>query len=93
MLRIQRSFGNGEDLVFTLSGRIQADDVVELQRLLSSEATRRCITLDLQHITLVDSDAVNFLALCEADNIQLGNCPAYIRQWIDRGRGRSRQES
>lgn len=93
MLRIQRSLSNGEDLVFTLSGRIQADDVVELQRLLSSEATRMCITLDLQHITLVDSDAVNFLARCEAGNVQLGNCPAYIRQWIDRGRGGNRQES
>jgi hypothetical protein len=30
----------------------------------------------------VDQAAVNFLKRCEADNIALKNCPAYIREWI-----------
>jgi len=42
--------------------------------------------LDLRDLTLVDQDAVSFLKRCEADNITLKNCPAYIREWITRER-------
>jgi uncharacterized protein YlaN (UPF0358 family) len=38
--------------------------------------------LDVIDLKLVDQDAVNFLRRCEADNITLKNCPAYIREWI-----------
>jgi hypothetical protein len=31
----------------------------------------------------VDQDVVSFLRGCEADGIQLRNCPAYIRAWIN----------
>jgi hypothetical protein len=31
----------------------------------------------------VDQDVVSFLRGCEADGIQLRNCPAYIRVWIN----------
>jgi anti-anti-sigma regulatory factor len=86
MLRIQRSSNGG--VVFSLSGRIEIDDVPELQRLLSLETVGRDISLDLQHVTLVDRDAVRSLAQCGFDGIQLANCPAYIRDWIDTGRVR-----
>jgi len=32
---------------------------------------------------------VEFLALSEANGIALKHCPAYIREWITRERGRS----
>jgi hypothetical protein len=38
--------------------------------------------LDLKDLKLVDQDAVNFLRRCEAESLQLRNCPAYIRKWI-----------
>jgi hypothetical protein len=82
MLKIQRS-ANGK-VVFTLSGRIEADDVAELQRVLDLEAADHLLTLDLQDVTLLDRDAVKFLARREAGGIQLENCPAYIREWIER---------
>jgi anti-anti-sigma regulatory factor len=82
MLKIQRS-SNGE-VVFTLVGRIQIEDVAELQRLFNLEEVDRPIALDLQDVTLIGRDAVKFLARCEADSIRLKNCPAYIRQWIGR---------
>ena len=69
--------------MFSLSGRIETQDVAELQRLLSLEAAGQDITLDLQDITLVDRDAVKFLAHCEAQRIKLENCPPYIREWIE----------
>jgi hypothetical protein len=82
MLKIQRK-ANGR-VLFTLSGRIEAEDIDELRRLLELEDTSRKIALDLRDVTLVDRDGVKFLAVCEVNGIQLENCPAYIREWIGR---------
>jgi anti-anti-sigma regulatory factor len=82
MLRIQRK-ANGK-VIFTLSGRIEAEDIDELRRLFELEDASRKIALDLRDVTLVDRDGVKFLAVREADGIQLENCPAYIREWIGR---------
>jgi len=87
MLKITRAT-NGE-VIFTVSGRMNAEHLAELKTLLSKEANSCNITLDLRDLTLVDQDAVSFLKRCEADNIQLKNCPAYIREWITRERGQS----
>jgi hypothetical protein len=90
MLKIQRK-ANGR-VLFTLSGRIEAEDIDELRRLLELEDTSRKIALDLRDVTLVDRDGVKFLADCEANGIQLENCPAYIREWIGRESGRARRK-
>jgi hypothetical protein len=87
MLKITRA-ANGE-VVFTVSGRMGTENLGELQGLFNREAGCRRITLDLKELTLVDKDAVSFLMRCEADNIQLKNCPAYIREWIRRERSQS----
>jgi STAS domain-containing protein len=79
MLKITR-VTNGE-VVFKLSGRMDAENVSELEELFSAEASGR-IVLDLEDLTLVDQDVVSFLRRCEAGSIQLKNCPAYIREWI-----------
>jgi len=79
---------NGE-VVIKLSGRMDAENVGELETLVSEEAKGRRIVLDLSDLTLVDQDAVSFLKRCEADNITLKNCPAYIREWITRSPGGS----
>jgi len=83
MLKITRT-ANGE-VVFKLSGRLGAENVRELERLLSAEAGR--IVLDLKDLTLVDQDVVSFLRRCEGDSLKLRNCPAYIRKWITGERG------
>jgi anti-anti-sigma regulatory factor len=87
MLKINRS-ANGK-IVFTLSGRIEIEDVAELQRLLALELADHNLALDLADVTLVDREAVKFLAHCEADSIELKNCPPYIREWIQRERTRN----
>jgi hypothetical protein len=81
MLKIERSFEDG--VVFAVSGRIETEDVAELKRLFGLEGVNQHIALDLRDVTLVDRDAVRFLASCEADGIKLRNCPAYVRKWID----------
>ena len=80
MLKITRA-ANGE-VIFKLSGRMRAENVGELEKLFSAEAGSRRVVLDLKDLTLVDQDAVSFLRRCEADSVQLRNCPAYIRKWI-----------
>lgn len=80
-------------MVFWLSGRIEIEDVAELQRLLSSEAGGQDIALDLGDVTLIDREAVKFLAHCKSEKVKLENCPAYIREWIDSERGRNSRPS
>jgi hypothetical protein len=88
MLKITRA-ANGE-VVFKLSGRMGAENVGEVERLLIAEASGRRIVLDLKDITLVDQAVVTFLRRCEADGVRLENCPPYVREWITgRRRGRS----
>ena len=67
MLRIHR-IANG-DVVFALSGRIDKENIVELERLIGAEGKDRPIILDLKDMTLIGQDGINFLAQCEAADI------------------------
>jgi len=89
MLRIERS-GSGE-VVFTLSGRMQTADIEQFQQLLIAEAPGQSVTFDLRDVTLVNQDAVTFLAHCEADGITLERCPLHVRNWIDQEKRRNKQ--
>jgi anti-anti-sigma regulatory factor len=81
MLRTRRT-GNGQ-VLFTLSGRIETEDIKQLQELLAAETSGRQLVLDLRDVTLVNADAVKFLGRCEADGTKLENCPLHVRKWID----------
>ena len=80
-LRIERS-ARERFTVFTLSGRMEAEHVVELKELFDHDY--RNIVLDLGDLRLADRDAVRFLKGCEGDGMNLQNCPAYVREWMDR---------
>jgi anti-anti-sigma regulatory factor len=67
--------------VFALSGVLDTDLAARLETLLADEADGR-IVLDLKDVTLVDRDAVRFLASVEATETQIVNCPEYVRIWI-----------
>ena len=68
--------------VFTLSGRMDAEHVLELKELFDGDY--RKIILDLRELRLADRDAVRFLKGCEDDGMKLQSCPAYVREWMDR---------
>ena len=59
-----------------------AEEILELKALFDIDY--RTIVLDLRDVRLADRDAVKFLRDCEADGMKLENCPAYVREWIDR---------
>jgi predicted metal-binding protein len=80
-LRIERSTRQ-RFTVFSLSGHMEAEQVAELKKLLDRDY--RNIILDLRDLRLADRDAVRFLRGCEADGMKLENCPAYVREWMDR---------
>jgi len=81
MFRIRKE-GNGQ-VVFTLSGRIEAEDLAEIQQQLAREIGTGDVVLDLKDVTLVNHGAVEFLARCKANNITLQRCPGYIRKWME----------
>ena len=80
-LRIEKSTRQ-RFTVFTLSGRVEAEQVPELKEVFDRDY--RNIILDLRDVRLADRDAVRFLSGCEADGMKLENCPAYIREWMNR---------
>jgi predicted metal-binding protein len=80
-LRIERSTRQ-RFTVYTLSGRMEVEQVPELKELLDRDD--RNIILDLRDVRLADREAVKFLRSCEKDGMKLENCPAYVREWMDR---------
>jgi hypothetical protein len=63
---------------------MEAEHVPELKRLFDRDY--RNVVLDLRDVRMADRDAVRFLRNCEADGMKLENCPAYVREWMNRER-------
>ena len=89
MLRIERSAN--DQVVFTLSGRMQTEDIEQVRQLLVVEAPGQRLMFNLRDVTLVNQDAVTFLADCEAKGIKLESCPLHIRSWIDQEKRRDKR--
>jgi len=73
-------------VVFDLSGRMNLEEVAEVDKLIKLKAGDDCLVLDLNEVTLVDRGAVKFLVNCEAKGIALEHCPSFIREWMLRER-------
>jgi len=73
--------------MFRVSGRIDGVSFEVLQELIEHEKTAKGrLALDLTEVTVVSLEAVRALTVAEANGIELRNCPAYVREWISRGR-------
>ena len=79
MLKLEES---RESHLLRVSGRIDAENIAELSR--QMQILPSPIALELAEVTLVDADAVRFLATAEAAGTELRNCPLFIREWIRR---------
>lgn len=80
MLKIQRWVDADGSVGFSLSGRIRASHVSDLEALIAAEDAPPI--LDLKEVTLVAQEVVRFLGQAEADGVTLRDCPGYIRVWI-----------
>ena len=71
-------------MILRISGRITGEKVDMLRAVLEQERSQ--VALDLKDVLIVDREAVKLLALSESNGAELGNCPAYIREWVTRER-------
>jgi hypothetical protein len=85
--RIDRLLIERDLVVLRISGRIRGDDMEVLRAAIDQE--RGAVAIDLEEVGLVDRGAVTLLAFSEARGIELRNCPAYIREWVDRERAQT----
>ena len=83
--RIER-LTDARGLTFLLSGEMDSDHVAELEALIADEFDR-LVFLDLTDVTLVNRQAIAFLAGVEMAGAVLVNCPEYVRSWIDAEQG------
>jgi anti-anti-sigma regulatory factor len=80
LLKIQRR--TDRTVVFTVSGRLDAENVGELCQLIDAEPAG-AVVLDLTDLVLADRAAVRLLRDCETgERIVFRNCPSYIRVWM-----------
>ncbi len=71
----------------TLSGHIEAEHIAALRELPEFRGDSGNVILDLREVRLAARQAVGFLRGCEGKGITLKNCPAYIREWMEREKG------
>ncbi|HEV3057397.1 MAG TPA: hypothetical protein VGY48_04075 [Vicinamibacterales bacterium] len=82
MMKILRT--TDSNIVFTVIGRLEAENMAGVRALLAAEPPGSTVVLDLTDLVLIDRDAVRFLRTCEREGIVLRNCPPYIRAWMER---------
>jgi anti-anti-sigma regulatory factor len=85
MFRLRKA-GIGQ-VVLTLSGRIEVEDLAEIQGQLAQETGMGAVVLDLKNVTLVNDSVVEFLVRCQGTNVSLRRCPGYIRKWMEQVKG------
>ena len=84
MLRIHRT--SGRTVVFTISGHLDANNVIELCQVVDAEPPGGVLVLDLADLVLADREAVRVLRQYEArGRVVLRDCPAYVRTWMAGG--------
>ena len=71
----------GDRLVLLhISGHLQEAHINIIDDLLRQKTDH--MALDLGEVTLVDREAVKFLATLDARGVELKNCPGFIREWM-----------
>ena len=85
-LRIERLVGGDDTVVFRVSGRIDADHVDMLRELVEREKGN--VAIDCREVTLIRREAIRFLALSQANGVELRNCADYIGEWVAREKRR-----
>jgi hypothetical protein len=90
--RIDRLVTGENFVVLRVSGRIHGEQVDTLRELIREE--KGGVAIDLTEVLIADRKAVKLFEVSERNGIELRNCPAYIREWVERERvSRSSQPS
>jgi anti-anti-sigma regulatory factor len=65
-----------------ISGHLQEVHVSMIEELIAKETDP--VVLDLAEVTLLDREAIRFLAACDVRGIGLRNCPEFVREWMSK---------
>src|ERR1700733_1641580 len=84
--KIERLVSGQNSVVIRVCGRIPLEHGSTGKELIRQE--QGVVVLDLTEVTLVDRDAVNLIAMCALKNVELRNCPAFLREWVAKERQR-----
>jgi hypothetical protein len=84
--RIERLVSGENAIVLHVCGLVDIECVSTIKELIEEEGGE--IALDLFEVTLANRDAATFLAVCELKGIELRNCPAFLRGWVDKEQAR-----
>jgi hypothetical protein len=78
--KVVRTIDRDRFVQLFISGHLQEVHINIIDDLLTKETDP--VALDLGEVTLVDRDAVKFLATLDARGVRLRNCPGFIREWM-----------
>jgi hypothetical protein len=72
-----------EAVTLLLNGRFGEEALPELEHsILQAKDSHLRVYIDLSEVTLVDRKAVQYFSIQAAQNVELVNCPIYLRRWI-----------
>ena len=70
-------------VILLLDGKFGQDALPDLEQSLSEAKERdRKVYIDLSEVTLVDRKAVQYFSQQAGRDVELVNCPVYLRHWI-----------
>jgi ABC-type transporter Mla MlaB component len=85
MFSVMTSSNSAGGLTLALIGRVSADVLPEIDRLVDDGRRRQGqVKLDLSEVTLIDRRAARFFAEQLGRGVELVDCPNYLRHWITR---------
>ena len=84
--KIERLVKGENSVVIRVCGRIQVEHLSTVRELIQQE--QGVVVLDLTEVTFVYREAVTPIAMCTLKNIELRNCPAFLREWVTKERQR-----
>jgi hypothetical protein len=88
-LRIDKIL-DGKFTILRLAGELRSNELGELRPHIEGAGAN--LKLDLQELSIVDIGVVRFLIGCESSGIEIVFCPPYVREWINREAGRTKQD-
>ena len=78
--KVVRLIDSDRLVLLHISGHLQEVHIEMIEELLAKDTDP--VALDLGEVTLVDREAVRFLASLDARGVGLRNCPGFIREWM-----------
>ncbi|MDQ2712241.1 MAG: hypothetical protein M3Y24_08435 [Acidobacteriota bacterium] len=70
-------------VIVLLNGKFSEDALPALEQSISeAKGSDRRVYIDLSEVTLVDRKAAQYFSKQRRGNVELVNCPIYLRRWI-----------